>query len=122
MITAQNFPKLLMAEFPDLGKDVCWDDELLHVQMGVFAHHTQSAIDDHNVDEVRKCFDLAHRLFADADADLKNALYVSYLEYLTLEDGRVRRAWAWQYLSPLLQQGHREINEYLDNLFRKGSQ
>ena len=74
MIAAQEFAKLLLAEFPDLGSDVGWDNELLHVQMGVFAHHTQSAIDDHNVVEARKCFDLARRLFAEADPDLKSAI------------------------------------------------
>lgn len=43
MIIAQDLPAPLLAEFPDLGNDVCWDHELLHVQMGVFARHTQSA-------------------------------------------------------------------------------
>lgn len=38
MIAAKEFPTLLLAEFPDLGKDTCWDAELLHVQMGAFAH------------------------------------------------------------------------------------
>lgn len=122
MIAAKEFRTLLLAEFPGLGQDICWDDELLHVQMGVFAHYTQAAIDDQNTSEVRKCFDLAHRLFADADPDLKNALYVSYLEHLNLEDGRASRTWARRYMSPLLQQGHQEINGYMGNLFRKRSQ
>lgn len=84
--------------------------------------YTQAVIDEENASEVKKCFDLAYRLFRDADADLKNALYVSYLEHLNLEDGRARRAWARRLMSPLLQQGHREINDYLDDLFRKRSQ
>ena len=55
------------------------------------------------------CSALAHRFFHDADPELQNAFYVSYLENLDLESkpGQAAR----KRMSSLLQAGDREINE-----------
>jgi len=54
-------------------------------------------------------------MFHDADPELKNAFYLSYLEHLNLETSNGQLA--HKRMSPLLQAGYKEINEYLDKLF-----
>lgn len=121
MISHQQFIELLLAEFPGLRSEV--QDEtwagLLHLETACFGRYTQSAIDNHDVENLRRCFDFATRIFQDADAEVKNALYVSYLENLDLEDGKAQRAWAVKMMPPLLKEGWIEINDYLDDLFSK---
>ena len=86
--------------------------------MGAFARFTQKAIDQGDFDTIDQCFVLAHRMFHDAESELKNAFYVSYLEnpHLDTPNGKL----AYEHMSPLLQAGYTEINEYLDNLFAEG--
>ena len=124
MISHQQFVEQLLIEFPGLKSEVL--DEtwagLLHVETACFARYTQAAIDNHDVEQVRQCFEFATRIFHDADAEVRNAIYVSYLENLNLEDGKTRRAWAVKIMPPLLNKGWIEINEYLADLFSKQDQ
>ncbi len=121
MISHPQFIERLLAEFPslqsELSEDICAG--LLHVETGCFARHTQAAIDNHDTVELRRCFDFATAAFRDADSAVKNAMYVSYLEHLNFEDGKVQRAWALTMMPPILKAGWVEINEYLDDLFSK---
>ena len=113
-----DFIKALVETFPDLKEEIEEWDGLLHVQMGTFARFTQNAIDQGDIVTMDKCFALAHKMFHDAGSELKNAFYVSYLENLNLEvsNGQI----AYNRMSPLLQAGYKEINEYLDKLFTEG--
>ena len=121
-MTAGQFVLSLLREFPALREEL--DDEsvkgLLHMEMGCFFRLTQQAIDDEDEATVKKCFQFADSVFHDADSDLTNALYVSYLEHLNFKDGRKRRQWAYSKLPAKLQAGFREINEYMDDVFRRG--
>ena len=61
MISHQQFVELLLVEFPGLKNEV--QDEvgagLLHLETACFRRYTQSAIDNHDVETLRQCFDFA---------------------------------------------------------------
>jgi hypothetical protein len=121
MISHEHFIEQLLTEFPELQTEVLNETRagLLHLETACFARHTQAAIDNHNVEVLQRCFCFAMRIFQDADADVKNAMYVSYLEHLNLENGKTQRAWALKMMPPLLKEGWIEIHKYLDDLFSK---
>ena len=112
--SGKEFIGSLVNTFPSLKDEIEEWDGLLHLQMAAFARFTQEAIDDGDLDRLDKCFKLAHRMFHDADSELKNAFYVSYLENLDLETPNGQRA--HKRMSTLLQAGYAEINAYLDKL------
>ncbi len=116
--SGKEFIEALVQTFPPLYEEIEEWEGLLYVQMGAFARFTQQAIDQGDFNTLDQCFALAHRMFSDADPELKNAFYVSYLENLNLEtrNGQL----AHKHMSPLLQAGYKEINEYLDKLFAEG--
>ena len=116
--TSDDFRNAALEAFPALREDFEEYEGLIHVQMGAFARLTQQAIDSEDTSTMDHCFSLAHRFFHDADPELKNAFYVSYLEHLNL-DGKRGQA-AYKRMSSLLQAGYREINQYLDKLFVEG--
>jgi hypothetical protein len=116
--SGKEFIEALVKKFPALCEEIEEWDGLLHVQMGAFARFTQKAIDQKDFDTIDQCFHLAHRMFHDAESELKNAFYVSYLENLDLDNPNGQLA--YKRMSTLLQEGYTEINEYLDNLFAEG--
>jgi hypothetical protein len=115
-MNGDDFLSLLLSEFPALASEVREHHGLLHVQMGVFARHTQAAIKVGDMETLDRCFALADRGFSAAEPDLQNAFYVSYLEHLDFagEHG----ADAHRRMTPLLQTGYVEIMDYLEQLFR----
>ena len=113
--SGKEFIETLVQTFPALCEEIEEWDGLLHLQMGAFARLTQQAIDQGDFNILDQCFALAHRTFHDADPELKNAFYVSYLEHLYLETPNGQHA--HRRMSPLLQAGYKEINKYLDELF-----
>jgi hypothetical protein len=114
----------LNERFPELKDelaDECWAG-LLHLEVSCFARLTQMAIDDGDRDLLKRCFDFARTTFHNADDEVKNAMYVSYLEHLNFSDSKkTRRSWAFVLMLPALQQGYRDIMKYLEDLPKKAS-
>lgn len=112
--THADFTRMLVAEFPELREEVEYQDGLLHLEMHVFARLTQAAIDGADWTTLKRCVHLAHELWARADAALRNALNVSFLEHLSFvgPDGEA----AWTRLTRELQQGWREMEAYNEEL------
>ena len=98
---AAEFMRELREEFPPLRKDL--DQEgwagFLYLETGSFARYAQHAIDEHDTALVRRCFDFADRAARDGDDQVQNAIGVSFLEHLNLQDGKVPREWAWELLT-----------------------
>jgi hypothetical protein len=67
---------------------------LTTLEIACFARYTQLQIDAENRAELRRCFETARKFFIDGDADVRNAVAVSYVEALNFVDGRARRSWA----------------------------
>jgi hypothetical protein len=114
----EQFVEQLLAEFPELHGEVTDEDwaGLLHLEMACFARRTQSAIDGKDRQGVSRCFEFARRVFQQADSEVKNAVYVSYLENLDFHDGKRERSWAIELMPPSLKAGWVDINQYLADL------
>jgi hypothetical protein len=91
----RRFEELLASRFPAIAGQISEIEQgLLHLEMGVFARATCSAIDKGDSNEVAVHLAFIDELFRDAAPDLENAIYVSYLEnvFLGREDDRYRSA------------------------------
>ena len=119
LLGRDDFIRALESNFPDVAGDIDAEVEggLLHLEVAALARAAKAAINSGNEPEVRRHFAFADDLFRRAGPDLKNALYVSYLEHLDFRD---HRAYAEALLPPALHSGWVEINEYLDRLFAEG--
>ena len=96
MIDRQRLVEAVVSAFPSLEADIrdeIWSG-LVHLEASSFARYTQQQIESGNRSELKRCFELAKRLLADGDAEVKNAMVVSYLEHLNLRDQKRRRSWA----------------------------
>jgi hypothetical protein len=110
-IRASDFASVLITEFPELRADV--EDELnrglVHLEMAAFAEFVQLAKGRADWEAYGRAMDFADRLLREADADLDNALHVSFLEHIDFDGPNGQRAWA--FLSAPLQRGWRQIND-----------
>jgi hypothetical protein len=82
------------ALFPELRADLNSQYGLLHLEMHAFCDFVQKLVDDR--DEIRtvQAFQFADRIGRNGNGDVVNALVVSFLEHLNLEDGKAQRSWA----------------------------
>lgn len=111
----------LNEQFPEL-RDELADERLLHLEVACLARLTQAAISDGDRDLVKRSFKFADVAFRTGDDVVKNAISVSYLEHLTFTDTKKRRrSWAFDLMSPALQQDYRDLMQYLDQLSKLGS-
>jgi hypothetical protein len=113
-IDKQKFADLLIAEFPQLRNDVQEWSGLSHLQMMEFNLVTEKAIDAGDWTVVEKCLRLANTLLNDGNAEIRNAIHVSYLEHLPREGSghdRIR-----EVMSPDLRKAWDDILAYLSAL------
>ena len=86
----------LIRAYPAIREDLeeeAWAG-LTTLEVSCFARYTQAQIDSGHRTEVTRCFETARELFLQGDADVSNAICVSYLEHLNFADGKAKRAWA----------------------------
>jgi hypothetical protein len=113
-IDGQKFADVLIAEFPQLRDDVDEWHGLVHLQMMEFHLVTEKAIKAGDWATVERCLRLADTLLHDGDAEIRNALHVSYLEHLPRGgDGhdRIREG-----MTPALRKAWDDILAYLSTL------
>ena len=114
----QKFAELLVAEFPQLRDHVHDSSRLLHLQMMEFYLVTEKAIKAKDWATVERCLRLADTFLHDGDAEIRNAIHVSYLENLPREGNdhdRIREA-----MTPDLRKAWDDILAYLSTLCDKG--
>jgi hypothetical protein len=104
--TIADFRQALIAAFPDLFDE---SDEVgpPYLPISQFAAFTQEAKGRADWETYRRCAALVERFFGAADAELENALHVSYLEHLDFEGPRGPEA--WRLLGPSLQRAWQRI-------------
>lgn len=114
-----QFIALLTHQFPDVAAlvDDC-SQGLLHCEMATVARATQAAIDAGDRYTIQRHFAFIDGIFRDAAPDVKNAVYVSYLENLRFEGRKAGPVNATQYLSPQLRQALAELEAHWDNIMR----
>jgi len=113
-IDGQKFADILLAEFPHLRDEVDEWHGLVHLQMMEFHLVTEKALEAVDWTTVERSLQLADTLLRDGNAEIRNALHVSYLENLPREgDGhdRVRQA-----MTPALRKAWDDIVAYLSKL------
>jgi hypothetical protein len=81
-IDGQKFAELLLIEFPELRADIQEWQGLDHLQMMEFELITERMCERGDWATVEKCLRLADELLRHGDSEVKNAVYVSYLESL----------------------------------------
>ncbi len=119
-IDRERFIALLGERYPAIAADI---DEcargLLHLEMGTLARATQAAISAEDKSAVRGYFAFIGEVFRLATPEVKNAVYVSFLECLSFDGRHGKRIGAREMLSPQLQTGLRDLEEYNTELFRR---
>ena len=88
--------------FPEIREELNQQWGLLHLEIGVFCTFVRDRIDIGDNEAVQKAFTLADKYLREGNSSMVNAITVSFLEALNLEDGRVPRAWARKLLPPTL--------------------
>jgi hypothetical protein len=115
-----RFVALLTERYPAVAADI---DEcargLLHLEMHALARAAQVAISDEDKAAVRGYFAFIGEVFRLATPDVKNAVFVSFLEHLSFDGRHGKRIGAREMLSPQLQAGLRDLEEYNAELFRR---
>lgn len=120
LIDQNRFMVMLTERYPAVAADI--DDcarELLHLEMGTLARATQVAISHEDKVAVRGYFAFIGEVFRLATPEVKNAVFVSYLECLGFDGRHGTRIGARAMLSPQLQAGLRGLEEYNAELFRQ---
>jgi hypothetical protein len=118
-IDREKLVQVLGQEFPALAEELSDEVGLVHLEMACFARYTQLQIEGENRAELQRCFVVAGRILSSADADVENAMYVSYLEHLNLTDGKRSRAWAKALMPPKLFKGWQAIMAYNEEMARR---
>ena len=117
-IDGSRFITLLTERYPELVAD--FDDFTrgsVFMAMGALARATQAAMSDENKEVVRGYFEFIGEVFRSATDEVKNAVYVSYLEHLSFDGKHGKRIKSREMLPPQLQQGLRGLEVYNAELF-----
>ncbi len=109
-----DFLQAVLAEFPELHEEISDCEGLPYLEMGTFASFTQKAKGATAWDIYGRAVRLVANLLPSADKELRNEIYVSYLEHLDFEGPRGLTA--WQLLPIHLQRAWHEIIEYDEKL------
>jgi len=119
MLSTEEAIKYLTNNIPALKDELRSYVGLFTVQMGVFAKYTQLYIDTSDKVNAEFCFKVASVILRDGNAEVKNAVAVSYCEGLNFNDGKKMRTWAKKLMPENLLQTYNDVNDYLDKLFSK---
>ena len=100
-IDRDRFVALLAVRYPAVAADI---DEcargLLHLQMGTLARATQAAIGHEDKPAVEGYFAFIAEVFRMATPEVRNAVFVSFLECLSFDGRHGKRIGAREMLSP----------------------
>ena|SRR5215813_3520522 len=94
------FLKELKEAFPQLREAINAQHGLLYLEVHVFADFVQHAIADDDKETARLSLMIAERYCNDGNADMSNAICVSFVEHLDLQ----KAPWAWDLLGTSLKQ------------------
>ena len=104
----------IQSQFPELAEEL--HDEivegLLHLQIGVFSHLAQAAIDENDKEKWARVTETFLELWKDCSPEVENALNVSFLEHLNFVDGKKNRAWAYKEMPMIMRKAWDEMEKY----------
>jgi hypothetical protein len=96
------FLKELQDTFPQLKDAINAQHGLLHLEVHVFADFVQHAIADGDKETARLSLMIAERYCNGGNAEMSNAIGVSFVEHLDLR----KAPWAWDFLGRCLKHAY----------------
>lgn len=106
------FIKDVKEAFPELVKDINSEYGLLHLEMHVLHEFVQQQIDNENIENVKKAFQIIERHYKNGNGALVNAIIVSFLEHLDLGASKGKDSWALKLLPQSLRSPYDEFRQY----------
>jgi len=94
--------KELKETFPQLRDAINAQQGLLHLEVHVFADFVQHAIADGDKETVRLSLMIAEKYCNGGNAEMSNAIGVSFVEHLDLQ----KTPWAWELLGQNLKHAY----------------
>ncbi len=114
-----EFIEGVRTKFPESLKEMDdLDDELLHIDMANFARSTEQAIISRDKNLVQGHFNFISDLFSNAHPDLKNAIYVSYLENVLLGQPHEKHQSARALLPANLEQALKDLEKHFEEIYK----
>src|SRR5262249_24681421 len=113
-VTVANVAKVIIAAIPELRAEVEENEDLHHVTFGDLYRWTEHASLEGTLSNVRRSVQLVDSIFRDCDSYISNAVTVSFLECISLNEVTGRQI--FDELTPALQIQWRELDEYLREL------
>ena len=113
-----RFMAMLTERFPAIANSI--DDcshGLLHPEMGTLASATQAAIDQCDKATILQHFAFVDEVFRDANAEVENAVYVSYLENLRFDGRTAGPTNARELLPTRLRQALAKLDAHWEKMF-----
>jgi len=110
-VTSANVGSVIAGAIPELRADIEEDEGLVHLIFMELFCWTESAAQGEKSDEVSKAIRLVDSIFRDCDADVKNALTVSFLENVDPENSVGQRI--FDALTPELRSQWHELDGYM---------
>lgn len=114
MITGDDALKRIESEFPEITNELHEEiiDGLLHCQIGEFSRFAQIKIDKQDREAFGRICRLFDEMFEGADPQLKNALYVSFLENIDFTDGETARSWGYFLMPEKMRRAFDDMEDY----------
>lgn len=102
LLSQEDFLRSLVEQFPELAHEVL-DEEyvgLIHLQMGCVARYANALIQQSKFDTLERLFNFFHNTVEKVDSSTENALYVSFLERIEMNEDSAKSREAQKLLQP----------------------
>ncbi|PAW94196.1 hypothetical protein CKK33_12150 [Mucilaginibacter sp. MD40] len=101
-LSTQEFLQLLVEQFPAVKDDVLDEDYegLITLQVKFFTKYANNCISAGRLDEVRRVFEFFEAVLGKVNSDINNALHVTFLKRLDLDDDNVNAREARKLIKP----------------------
>jgi hypothetical protein len=116
-VTAENVGSEIAGAIPELRPSVEENEDLHHVTFGDLYRWTEESGRGGRIEDLERAVRLVDTLFANGDSYVRNAVTVSFLEYIDPADSVGRQI--FDFLTPSLQKEWQELDEYMQQLVGK---
>jgi hypothetical protein len=120
-LSEADFIKLLIDQFPDIKDDIIDEDYegLIHMQVGCLADYANKCIANGRLDEVRRVFDFFEKTVEKVDSKVENALYVSFLEHVDMDNASAHASAALKLLNRKYIPAYTGLRNFMEPTLKK---
>ena len=116
-LTAKNVGSAITGAIPELRTGVEENSDLHHLIFADLYRWTEQSVQGGKVENLKRAVRLVDELFVNGDSDVRNAVTVSFLEYIDPTDSVGRQM--FDSLTPRLQGQWHELDEHMQRLVGK---